>query len=400
MKGQLNDTHKSDGSTSKDLVSIKQLTDFLPLKVNWLKVLRSYVSFEIDENYQIYLSRPDFVKDIFQLFDSMDDRLFANIFHTGLLLDFTKIYSVYFESVFEKEQWGLGKARQRFEQCITTVRVQLPVAFTSLLVKRFTNKRMIDDAQMLANRTMKIIINDVEKDKSLPFKDKQHLLQKLRSMKLILGYPEELLVLQSVEDVYKDLNLTGTENFLNLVIETFIFSKKQQFKYFIKIDNLGLERDEATRWIDYTTEDEYETPLYDPDAENVLCEFSISQSYQLDIRIYVYLIFILSDYPSLWFQQPYFHHNRPRYYKDTLFPAFLSYSVMSGLRDYMEVKNLTSRNENKNHFDFIKLIYENYATWDDVQNKDQPLPGFLFTNKQLFWLSLIHKNCIKLQRGN
>lgn len=73
---------------------------------------------------------------------------------------------------------------------------------------------------------------------------------------------------------------------------------------------------------------------------------------------------------------------------------------MQGLREYMKQNKLVSRNGDKNHFDFISLIYESYAKWDELENNDQPLPAFLFSNKQFFWFSLIHKNCIKLQRGS
>lgn len=65
----------------------------------------------------------------------------------------------------------------------------------------------------------------------------------------------------------------------------------------------------------------------------------------------------------------------------------------------MKSKKIPSRNGDKNHFDFFSLIYKNYVKWDDEEKKDQPLPGFLFSNKQFFWFTLIHKNCIKLQNG-
>lgn len=65
----------------------------------------------------------------------------------------------------------------------------------------------------------------------------------------------------------------------------------------------------------------------------------------------------------------------------------------------MKENNITSKNGEKNHFDFISAIYEKYAEWDDERNEDLPLPGFLFSNKQFFWFTLIHKNCVKLQLG-
>lgn len=65
----------------------------------------------------------------------------------------------------------------------------------------------------------------------------------------------------------------------------------------------------------------------------------------------------------------------------------------------MAKHNITSKNGDKKHFDFIHLLYEKYVEWDDEAKSDQPLPGFLLSNKQLFWFVLIHKNCIKLQPG-
>lgn len=79
-----------------------------------------------------------------------------------------------------------------------------------------------------------------------------------------------------------------------------------------------------------------------------------------------------------------------------MFASFLSYTVASGLHEYMRENGIKSKNGDRNHFDFIKLIYEYYAKWDDAERTDQSLPGFLFSNKQLFWFTLVHKNCVKL----
>lgn len=83
-----------------------------------------------------------------------------------------------------------------------------------------------------------------------------------------------------------------------------------------------------------------------------------------------------------------------------MFAVFLSKTVESGLQDYIVKQNIESKNGERNHFDLIQLVYESYAKWDDeVKEEDRPLPGFLFSNKQMFWFTLIHKNCVKLQIG-
>lgn len=83
-----------------------------------------------------------------------------------------------------------------------------------------------------------------------------------------------------------------------------------------------------------------------------------------------------------------------------MFGVFLSYTVADGLHNYMKAHNIESKNGNRNHFDFIQVLYENYANWDDETKIDKPLPGILFSNKNMFWFTLIHKNCVKLQKGN
>lgn len=259
-------------SSPKDPITLKNLTDILPLKISWVKILRTLVDFEIDEDFMVYLVRPDLLIKMFELFDTMDNRLFANIFHTRFLSEFYQTFSLYYVTVFENANWGIAKAQQRFEQCVRIVRTHLPVAFTSLLIKRYTDKRMIDDAYDIANRTMEIIIKDVKEDDSLPIKHKEYMLDKLTTLKFIFGYPKELLIAENIDGVYKNLNLTGNESFLKLVVETFTFSKNQALTNYIKKDNSLFERNETTRWIDYTTEDEYETPLYELNIKNTICK--------------------------------------------------------------------------------------------------------------------------------
>lgn len=242
------------------------------MKVDWLKIISPLVDFEVDEDYEIIMVNPGLIKATFEHLDSMDNRVFANIFASTFVFNFHKTYSLYFVNVFEHQLWGIANAHQRFEQCLSVVRRNLPVAFTSLLVKRFTNKKMIEDAYDIANRTMRIIINIVKNDETLPPFHRNFMVQKLTSLKLVLGYPEELLDDQKVEEFYRELNLTGKENFLKLELESLFFNIKEQYRNYIKVDTFGFLRNESSIWIDYTTEDEYLTPLYVMNAINTICK--------------------------------------------------------------------------------------------------------------------------------
>lgn len=242
------------------------------LKIDWHKTLSSLVDFEVNDDFQVLVINPSLIQILLQAFDSLDDRTFANYFNLEMLIKFRQAYTLYFATLNELTSWGLQRAQQRFEQCSKIVQINMPVAFTSLVVKRYANEEKVAFVEEIANRTVKLIINAVDNDESIPVEHRQFMSDKLRKLKLILAYPKELLRLENIEAVYKNLKLSGSESYLKLFIGTYNFAQEQKFKNLIKVDNIGVERNESSRWIDFTTENEYETPFYKLDTKNIICE--------------------------------------------------------------------------------------------------------------------------------
>lgn len=240
-------------------------------KVDWRKVLISTLGFEVEDGFEIWVNNLKLTQAIIKFFDSLENRTFANFFHVQFLLEFRQLYSLYFITDNEINEWGIGKAQQRFEQCLRIVRTNMPVAFTSLLVQRYTNPRMIESAQEVANRTIEMIINHVQTDETIPSEHRDFMAQKLKTLNLIIGYPKELLDVANVEAEYDKLNLTGNETFLRLMLESFAFTKSKKFRNLIRINQHEFAKNHLMNWADYTTEDEYETPLYSLNS-NTICK--------------------------------------------------------------------------------------------------------------------------------
>lgn len=244
------------------------------LKVDWLRILKSLLNFDIDDNFEVYIGNLELLQAAMIYLDSADARTFANFMNDELLLTFRRVFSLYSLSDNEINKWGNTRAQQRFEQCLGVVREQMPIAFTSLLIRRYTNLAMIESAYEVANRTIDLIASHVENDKTLTDKHREFMSAKLRSVKLILGYPTEILEEGSVEEYYENLNLTGNENFMTLMAENLIFFKNDKFKNLLETDKKELRRNESTRWTDYTKENELEQPPYSFDT-NIICKISI-----------------------------------------------------------------------------------------------------------------------------
>lgn len=228
------------------------------------------MDFEVEDDFKIIVRDPSLIKVMLQAFDSLDDRTFANFFLLELLLEFRQAYAIYFITGNELEKWGLQRAKQRFEQCLKIVQMNMPVAFASLLAKSFGEK--ITDVEEVSNRTLKFIIDAVESDEFIPSQHRKFMSEKLKNLKLILAYPKELLSVDNIEEVYKNLKLTGSESFLKMFVDSFIFSRDQRFKNLNKANDMEVERNESLRWIDFTSENEYETPIYTLDTINIICE--------------------------------------------------------------------------------------------------------------------------------
>lgn len=241
------------------------------LKVDWLRILKSLLNFDIDDNFEVYIGNLELLQAAMIYLDSADARTFANFMNDELLLTFRRVFSLYSLSDNEINKWGNTRAQQRFEQCLGVVREQMPIAFTSLLIRRYTNLAMIESAYEVANRTIDLIASHVENDKTLTDKHREFMSAKLRSVKLILGYPTEILEEGSVEEYYENLNLTGNENFMTLMAENLIFFKNDKFKNLLETDKKELRRNESTRWTDYTKENELEQPPYSFDT-NIICK--------------------------------------------------------------------------------------------------------------------------------
>lgn len=244
------------------------------LRIDWKQILESLLGFEVGNDFLIIAKNSDVLRALVEHLDSASDRIFANFFFLQILIDFREVFSLYFLPRHVNEQWGTSNAAQRFEQCTKLVRENLPVAFTSLLVRKCTNKQMIDDARDIANRTLKLIIKIVENDDFIPENNRKFMVDKLKTVKLIIGYPDELLVDNKVEKFHEGLKLTGNETFFQLYFQAFMFEIDKRFSGFFKVDDVSLEKDEAARWSDYTTENEYVTPPYKLDHENAICKLS------------------------------------------------------------------------------------------------------------------------------
>lgn len=232
-------------------------------RFDWKRYLNFLLDFEVDDDFPIKMSSMVSARERIEKLDGSDARVLANFIAIRIMIENYQSVSVYFRDSNEKDEFGTQREPQRFEKCVKLVKRNIPEAFTSLLIKKFTNKRMMDEAKEIANRTMNLITKIVGNDETIPIEHRTVMVEKLKSIKLILGYPDEFLDDEKVESLYKDLKLKGDESLIELMFHSYAFYRVGFYKQLVRFEGVGTIWNQSLKWADFFYEDENADPKFE-----------------------------------------------------------------------------------------------------------------------------------------
>lgn len=93
-----------------------------------------------------------------------------------------------------------------------------------------------------------------------------------------------------------------------------------------------------------------------------------------------------SDIPSLRILYPYYHPKRPRFFNT----ATVFKDIVNELNRVVKKYLSTHWNTQFEHDNEYNLAYNNYVNWEKTGGKELQLPGFFLSNRQMYWIALIH----------
>lgn len=230
-------------------------------RFDWKRYLNFLLDFEVDDDFPIKMSSMVSARERIEKLDGSDARVLANFISIRIMIENYQSVSVYFRDSNEKDEYGTQREPQRFEKCVKLVKKNVPQAFTSLLIRKFTNKRMMDEAKEIANRTMNLITKIVGNDETIPIEHRTVVVEKLKSIKLILGYPDELLDDEKVKSLYKNLKLKGDESLIELMFHSRAFNRNGLFKQLVRFEGGRTKWNQSLKWANFVFEEEYANPM-------------------------------------------------------------------------------------------------------------------------------------------
>lgn len=185
-------------------------------------------------------------------------RLLANVFATSYFVDSKQTFKVYPFSSWETRYFGRKQSFQRFEQCIAFFELNMGPAFEALMAKKFYDKSIQDSAKALIVEAINDVTNAIQESKDFEIdKNVLQVVERMKSINLSVMFPNEVLDLQKIEEIYDELNIDGSESLVKMFIElnkhgrklalekgsswikVVIDITKSRFRYFIGVNTLS-----------------------------------------------------------------------------------------------------------------------------------------------------------------
>lgn len=178
---------------------------------------------------------------------------------TAFLYNYRRAFIPYSFTLGEKILGGANRSFQRFEQCIRLLSANAPLAMKALEAQHLFDADIQKSAADLAAETVRDYREQVVQnigDEEI----RSWILRKLDSIKLVAMFPEEILNVSKVNEIYEDLNLDGTESFVKVYAELTLHRSK-------------IARESNDSWIQVWSNllELDDTDVYDKDS-NILCK--------------------------------------------------------------------------------------------------------------------------------
>ena len=199
-------------------MTVSELNNDTNNTVDWLKIINSRLTIESQLNIdsEILVEKLELILNLLELIKVTSKRTLADLFAFYFLYFNKDVFIVYPFDEYEGQIYGSKKSKQRWEQCVLYLDEFFGPVLQALYAKRYFDKDVQDSAKELTKEVVRDFTAEVSKF-NISDEAKQDVVEKLNTIRYIIGYPEEFLDLKKIEEFYDDLELNGTEG----IVETY-----------------------------------------------------------------------------------------------------------------------------------------------------------------------------------
>lgn len=154
----------------------------------------------------------------YQVVEDIDLQFFcfsivADIFAAAIFSKNSGLFTTYSYTREDARLHGAIRAAQRFEQCLSFLEVFMRPALEAVNAINFYDRSVQNSATELVKFAVTDAIEDIHENKMLSDETKNMIFEKLKSAKLWVMFPDEILNFTKIEGLYNELDFERTNSF-------------------------------------------------------------------------------------------------------------------------------------------------------------------------------------------
>ncbi|KAJ3654446.1 hypothetical protein Zmor_013635 [Zophobas morio] len=391
-------------------ITIRELQKNYP-SLPWLKLINNYLS-PIDmltSDDIVNVAIPKYMDSLETFLPKIKKRTLANYMFSTILDSLVTHLPEQFkrkELEYLRIVYGKNEATPRWKTCVWQAS-RLHIAMSSIHIKHMFDKRIKHKVTELVVDIKNSFLDTLKRVGWMDRKTKKHAIIKAEKMSSFIGYPEELLDDNNVEDYYQGLELNGNEYSLKVHFNLSQFSHMKHVQELRKLVKKENWEDQAyTFYVNafyIQTDNTIELPaavlqdnFFDPDRPQYLnygalgeiIGHEITHGFDNNGRQFD------KDGNVIDWWEPETNRTFGRK-SQCLVDQYSNYTIPELEINLDGVKTLA---ENIADNGGIKIAYRGYLKWLERNKPELSLPGLRYTPRQLFWISTATNWCVKVKK--
>lgn len=167
-------------------------------------------------------------------------RMIANSFAVSYIYTKLDVFNVYPFTKKNSKLRGTKQEYQRFEVCIDTIEWFMQPALLALSAQKYFDKETRKAATALVKEAVADVTNLIKTTNELDEHEdvRKKLVEELKTMKLSIMYPNEIIDQMKIEEMYEEMQVDGSEP----LIEIRVSMVKNYFKLLVESDSSWMKR--------------------------------------------------------------------------------------------------------------------------------------------------------------
>uniref|UniRef100_T1IPN2 Membrane metallo-endopeptidase-like 1 n=1 Tax=Strigamia maritima TaxID=126957 RepID=T1IPN2_STRMM len=383
-------------------VRVYELENYMP-QISWYDFLNSLnFSTPITNYHEVTVGDANYLKKLSTLLSTTNKRIIANYMLWKVVKQHSLFLNKKFRNMlvdFNRDYLGYSVSPSRKLFCFRELVELMPVASSAIFVKFVLDPQSKPMATDIANNVRDVLTRSIQNIKWMDSGTLKSAMGKLKTMSLLIGYPEELLNDTLINDFYTQLSISN---------ETFYKNILHAKKFEVDFQLSTLTKKTAEKLYSFALDARIMSTQYHYSLNRIALFAGQLTSPFFNVQWPKYLNYggIGSVFGSAAIQgfdslgKLYDRHGVSyNWWSDDTESKFQE-KIDSAYQQYSNLENLEGNYDPERlQFEFFRVIegtnlaYEAYKKWEQSNKEEPGLPGLALNSRQLFWLQGANMYC-------